>query len=277
MSIIADIYVMLRDDLRVAAKHCSIFIVAAHVIWILVALSSPAAATSIVSVLDYRDHTVVIAADALVRRVYRSTGKAEFVKTCKILTKPSCVVALAGHSTEAAISFNLWNLATSACEDSGALYQKADRFVQIAQPEIERLVRYLGTAAPNEFAKIVAGVPVVAAIFVGIEKNQLRMLTRGFKITNDQIVPLVYNNDPSAKDLSYVAGGNTAAILAYLNGHSEWKQTLDIAQFVLMLVNLEIKDAPAEVGPPVSVLEISQSIMRPDAPILRWIQRGACQ
>jgi hypothetical protein len=273
MSVIADINVMLRDFFRMTSKRCPRLVIAPHVIWILIALSSPVAATSIVSVVDNRNHVIVIAADDMERR--RNTNKTSIV--CKILAWPSCVVALSGQATEEAIAFNLWKIATSACQEPGTLRQKADYFIQIAQPEMSKLVVLLRAIDPQKFVKIVNGVPVVDLVFIGIEEGRLRMLTRGFNVINGRIVPFFHENDPTTKDVQLVAAGNTDAIISYVNQHPEWIRTPDISQFAPMLVDLEIKATPSDVGPPISVLEIGQSMMRPNIPILRWINHGACK
>jgi len=107
-------------------------------------------ATSVVALVDYRHHVIVIAADAkerIIRGSMNQTVELEPRSVCKILYQPSCAAGMAGYGSNATASFDLWDLINSACKQPGNLREKVHYFVKIAQPKVGDLIEFLTVSA----------------------------------------------------------------------------------------------------------------------------------
>jgi len=251
------------------------FIISAHVFGILATLlwPSPGFATSIVGLIDRQHHRIVLAADSLVRHEDEQTK----TKQCKIINTPNCVFSMAGQFTKDFPRFDLQELATDACSQSGDLRRKADAFVQLAKAPTIRLVQYLHDHESAHFASAVASGDFIDVLFAGIDKRHLSVFVRGFRIQRDGAVQVVADEiSDTPKSHRGLLAGVTEAIAKYVSVHKNWEE-MGTPLAAKTFVEMEIAANPDMVGAPISILEIDQSILRPGQFATRWIESGACK
>ncbi len=248
-------------------------VASAHLFGILVTLLWPSLglATSIVGLIDRQHHRIVLAADSLVRH----EDEKNKTKQCKIIDIPNCVFCMAGQFTKPFPHFDLQELATEACHQSGDLRHKADAFVHLAKAPTTRLVHYLHENESAHFASAVRSGDFIDVFFAGIEKRRLSLFVRGFQIRPDGALRVAAGEiSDTPKSHRGLFAGFTEAIAKYVSVHKNWETTpLTAKKFVQM----EIAANPDLAGAPISILEIDQSITRLDQFVTRWIERGACK
>lgn len=253
-------------------RHRSRLVARARFLGTLVALfgTTPAIATSVVALLDRRNHQVVIAADSLER--FQGTGKTQ--KRCKIIMLPRCAFGMAGMYNKPHPHFDLEDLARKACGARGDLRLRADSFLEIAKPPVVSLIQYLRENEPRYYIGSVANgkADFINVLFVGVVDGHLSIFARGFRVGKDGSIKTISDDitemDPQG-GIGFFGGANEA-ILSYIQSHNEWEQRLSYTQAARIFVKLEI-DADAEnVGPPIAVLRIDR------LGGMHWVRLGVC-
>lgn len=226
-------------------------------------LSASAHGTSVVALIDQRNHRVVIAADCRVNR------EADSLSECKIIEEPGCVVAIAGLYRENITEFNLRQFADAACRYAGDLRAKADAFLRISKIPYERAVRHIRDAEPGEFARRIENKPT-ELIFAGIQGGHVALMVRGLvadsagKIRTERLESIA----PSYARAGYFLGLN-GHIRAHVKAHPDWVNE-DYVELAHQFVEIEMKAHPDLVGPPISELQIDSE------GYVHWLDKGAC-
>ncbi len=220
-------------------------------------------ATSVVALIDQRNHRVVIAADCRVNREVDSLSE------CKIIEEPGCVVAIAGLYQENTTEFNLRQLADAACRYAGDLRGKADAFLRFARGPYERAVGHIYDAEPGDFARRIANKPT-ELIFAGLQDGHVALMVRGLVADSDGKIreERFESVAPSYARAGYFLGLN-GHIRAHVKSHPDWMKE-DYVDLAHQLVEMEMKAHPDLAGPPISELQIDK-----DGHV-RWLEKGAC-
>jgi hypothetical protein len=227
----------------------------------------PAAATTVVALIDKRHHRVVLAADSLVGRYY--AGKTD--QDCKLIVKPECAFAMAGFLDKPDPYFHLQDLGDAACQLQGTLKDKADGFIEIANDPVTSIAQYLQQNEPKFYSDTFSknSGEFAFVVFAGAENGKPVAYARGFKVTSDGSVNAI-SNDITGTGASGFFAGVTDHIAAYLKMNPNWTH-MDTVALARKLVELEIAAHPDSVGPPISILTADRKGK------LKWINQGICE
>jgi hypothetical protein len=226
----------------------------------------PAAATTVVALIDKRHHRVVLASDSLIGRYYAGTTNQD----CKLIVKPDCAFAMAGFLDKPDPYFHLQDLGDAACQVQGTLKDKADGFLEIAKDPVTSIAQYLHDNEPKFYSDTFSrnGGEFAFVVFAGAENGKPVAYARGFKIAGDGSVNAI-SNDITGSGASGFFAGVTDHIAAFLKANPNWTH-LDTVALARKLVDLEIAAHPDSVGPPVSILTADRKGKQ------KWINQGVC-
>jgi hypothetical protein len=279
-AIVAHIKVVARYILHMTTKHYPRFIISTYICGTLIAVLLPHAvfATTIIAVIDVPHHRIILAADSLYLpyEVGKSkTGIGHRGTHCKIVVTPDCVSAIAGFREYG--SLDLYTMLRDSCVTPGDLRKKADTFDTEVRTPVYEFSQWALHNAPNFFDMHIApGLNIVQALFAGVQDKHLSVFGRGIFMNSGAIDARSFDQTDASPVISpYVLLG-AMAIPDYINTHPDWNRG-DMVAIVEHLMRLEISAHPDTVGSPVSIVEIGQSIMRPNDFTTSWIERGACQ
>jgi hypothetical protein len=222
-----------------------------------------ATATSVVALIDNRNHRVVIAADCRVNRQLVSLSE------CKIIEEPGCTVAIAGLYRENATAFSLRRFVDDACRYHGDLREKAEAFLRLSRKPYETAVHHIRETDPSEFSRTIENKPT-EVIFAGLLKGHVTLFVRGFvadaqgKISTERYE----SSDTPNSSIGYFVGLN-GRIRERVKPFSQWER-LGYAEAARQFVEMEISANPELAGLPISELEIDGH------GTVHWISRGAC-
>lgn len=226
----------------------------------------PAAATTVVALIDKKHHRVVLAADSLMRLSYAGTT----FEQCKVIRQDGCAFAMAGLLNKESPPLHVKELADMACATPGDLLAKADSFMALAQEPITTVAEFLQANEPQFYADTVTngGGELVMVAFAGAQKGVPSIFVRGFKIdAKGGLTPVSYNV-VAPNDLGFFAGF-TESIAAYVKAHPQWVK-MDKVAAARKFLEMEIAAHPEGVGPPVSILTIDKLDRQ------KWISPGLC-
>lgn len=196
---------------------------------------------------------------------------------CKIDVLPNCAFAVVGAGKKVGgVPFDLKEFAVEACNTSGSLRDKADRFLDIAREPSNEIIQEMRQLAPQLYEEKLKQRWFIAGLFAGVQDRQLSVFVRGFRLNPNGVPVNIPGGDYNSSNGQLIELGHTYAIVDYVNAHPHWEDIGDIPA-LKMLINLEIEDKPKEVGPLISILEIDQWVMVPDKTTVRWIDPGACK
>lgn len=226
-------------------------------------LPAPMVATSVVALIDKRNHRVVIAADCRVTRQLASLSE------CKIIEEPGCTVAIAGLYQEQTTAFNLRQFVADACRYPGDLRAKADAFLWFSKIPYERAIHQIRDADPTDFGRTIENKPT-EVIFAGLQGGHLALFVRGLVSDSKGTVATerYESTDTANSSIGYIAGLNRH-IREHVNSHGQWDR-LGYLAAAHEFVEMEIKANPDLAAPPISEVEID------DRGKVHWIFRGAC-
>lgn len=282
LAVIAHIDVVIRNIFNVATKKYPRFIVATNILWVFITITCrPALATIVVALIDNQHHRLIVAADSLV--VTSVSGKRnDRTHECKIFETSDCGFALKGnrglYGTPDVPAFDVPSLAEQACKQPGDLHQRADAFLDIAAKPVGRMLKFL-YRYPEVYADKIRR-DFLDVLFVGVNDGRLAFFIRGFRAASDGSISEYRGKPKYSQRTPYTIGGTdegTKAIDDYMIANKDWDKG-DLAVVAKQFVEKAIQADPDNIGPPVSVLEIDQEVMRPDRFSARWIgDPGACK
>jgi hypothetical protein len=269
LAVVAHVNVVLRNIFGMACQRSPRLIVAAHIGGILVTLcASSANCTLLVAVVDSKEHRIIFAADSLVYTQGEISGKRAFWNRCKIVRMNNCSFAIAGVLPR---DVDFENIGRQACAEPRDLRYRADTYLRLATYPISNFARRMHDQHPKTFAERISNGEGFfhTAFFVGRENGEPAIFVRQFRADTDGSVAAKSKEylDMTAEEV--VTTGTDDAMRAYLSDYPDWEKrpALDAVKHFF---EIEFLNAPTAVGPPISILEISDSGER-------WICPGMCK
>lgn len=249
--------------------HCCLFVTAS--------ISSCAAFTTVVII---RSPTrIVIAADSKAEQW--KTGKAREAPPTACKIRQSGGVAFASTGLVLDPQFNADKLTGRYLSQSGSLEDRVKRLTSETTKQFLEVARRFQRAMPEQYKEAVAESKtqgMLTIVFAGINRGITQIAVVVFRVTNGslgnpvEVVPSLtfcpgILCPASAPTQSSVYGQNAAAYNAI---HAGGFWTTDNVADARRIIDIEIRDQPATVGPPVDVLVIDDTSMH-------WISPyGSC-
>jgi hypothetical protein len=257
------------------------FLRPAQVLWLLVIAFAPSlsGATTIIGMIDLRHDSMILAADSKFRvdqtKTVSSNGAA-----CKIVVGNDYAFAIDGWVSSDLVKFDALEVANRACASGGDVFEKAAKFNTLLEEPFLHLVEQARAKVPEYYAQGVAdGRLGVMIVLAGSHNGRLSLELGGFKVTPNGIQPITHElNEGTLDPLMTVVGSGLEAISRFSHAHPEWRKEQDPINAVKKFMQIATMDDPADVGPPISIVEIRHSLMSTDRNrvTLRWIERGLC-
>jgi hypothetical protein len=225
-------------------------------------LISPILSSATTIVIIRRADEIVAAADSA-QLLADSAGGRHLVSTCKFGRVGDVFFVYGGVVIDTSGNYDVRNLATQACADTGTLLDKVKRFEKVALKPFAKSI--------EEMSKTPASVnaPTLYIAFFGIEQGlpvlHARQWTARKGATGSMTVSSVYTFDCPGKDCDAANPSKVQTMYfgiydhieeVYINNPSPGFGTTDIAEIARQLVTLEIRAHPAELSAPVNVLRL---------------------
>lgn len=220
---------------------------------LLLAAASGLPATTLVAV--WTPERLLLGADSL---VYTGTpGPA--ARGCKIDREGATYFALSGLVDDPSVNFHLAPLTRDAMKLTGPMDQKLAAFRQLVRPGLMRALAGVRKDSPSDYEFLLAGHPVVQAIFAQVQQGSPLLAVASFRLDpagdlQEYSAVLADQNDTRGPRVIYA--GQQGRIREYLRQHTDW-HTGDHAGLVRDLIQLEIDSNSGRVGGPVDLLSIS--------------------
>lgn len=220
-------------------------------------------ATSIVALVDHKNHTLLMATDCGVHR------ESAAVSQCKIIQEPGCTVGIAGLYQEPATQFDLRELVRAACRHPGNLRAKADIFLQLAMPPYEKAIQHSRETNPDDFHKTLEN-KATEAVFAGVQEGHVVLFVRGFVAdSTGKVTSELYDDmDTVNSQIGYFLGLNDH-IKEYVTQHKTWER-MGYRRAARKFVQMEIQAHPDLARPPIAEVEIDAQGK------VHWVTRGPC-
>jgi hypothetical protein len=215
---------------------------------------------------------LVLAADS---RGTPHQNPSQFVRICKIHNVGGFWFAAAGQLDTGLnnVKVNVRASVERVVRTPGRLRDKAEAFVQLFEPEINRLIAEMQRSESGYYEAKIIGKPVVEIVFASIENGIPIYLTRDFigpatpnesarvRVVRDDVVDELKPNLIQFSCRGYCLGATT-----FIDKRSSIVQ-LGIVELARFIVAYEIIERPDIVGAPVDILRLDRS------GVTNWIQR----
>lgn len=216
---------------------------------------------------------LVLAADS---RGTPPQNPSQFVRICKIHNVGGFWFAAAGH-IDTGLNNEKVNVRASleqADRAPGRLRDKAEAFVQLFEPEINRLIAEIQRSESSYYKAKIIGKPVVEVVFAAIENGIPIYLTRDFigpetpnaparvRIARDDQLDELKPNLIQLSCRGYCTGAR-----AFIVENRRSILQLGIDELARFIVAYEILERPDIVGAPIDILRLRRS------GVADWIQR----
>lgn len=193
---------------------------------------------------------------------------------CKIMQVDDLFFAFAGLPKYNRGGYDLVAIVKKAVKSGRSLSDKVRAFDDLVVKPLERSLSWIKSHQPDYYKQEIAGKNAVQIVFAGIEKGrpllQLRYITvtdhggRKPSVTVNK-VRCPGSDCPRGEFITFL--GHNAAIKRYISKvPSFWQK--GYAEGIRLLIDLEIKEAPEVVGPPIDILRIGRRGAE-------WIQKKA--
>jgi hypothetical protein len=260
------------------APHSNI--IPAHIFWLIVLLFSFSAVCDGTIILTaWSADRIIIGADGL---SLQPDGAELYKTSCKITQankRPDCFFAISGMQDSKDIKYDLVPLAQHACQDTGSMIDRAERFKNLALPEIRRAWRHVKNDQPKTYAAMKRLGPARNAVVFASGSEWVVVIVQYVEDSRGEIVSqesLVRTGNFATKPMFDEIGSYLGAD-AYHREHPEIDRFSD-ALFVRALlqgaIDREVIDSKREnrikvIGPPMAIIEIH-------ARSAKWEEQGAC-
>jgi hypothetical protein len=220
---------------------------------LLLAAASAVHATTLVAV--WTPERLLLGADSLVFTGVPGPAAAG----CKITHQGDTYFALSGLVEDRSVNFDLAPLTRDAMKLTGSMDQKLAAFVRLARPGLARALAGVKKDSPADYEFLLAGHPVVQAIFAEVQSGSPLLAVASFQLQpsgdlREYSAVLADQNDARGPRIIYA--GQQERIRAYLRTHKQWAAA-DHPTLVRDLIELEIGAQTGRVGGPVDLLAIS--------------------
>jgi hypothetical protein len=231
---------------------------------LLLAVVSVVRATTLIAV--WTPERLLLGADSLV--FTDAPGAAP--RGCKIAREGDTYFALSGLIDDTGARYQLAPLTRQAMKLTGSMEDKLMAFRQLVRPGLSRALAGLRKDSPADYQFLLAGHPVVQAIFGEVHAASPLLAVASFQLDEggelrEYSAVLAQQNDPRGPRIIYA--GQQARIREYLRDHKDWYAG-DQVGLVRGLIQREIDGDTGRVGGPVDLLAIS-------AGRAEWISRKA--
>ena len=234
-------------------------------------LATPCQATTIITIVDR--NRILIGADSLWFGVNGSKTRAS--TRCKIETpKPTCAFAITGLQIKPETHFDAAVFARRACELEGSppfrqsapasMAAIAAAFGDSIREPLKIALERFKRDSPIRYKLDFPGKPAIEVIFVGFRDGHSSAAMKRFNVGMDGNL-----SDEALIEIpngSITRSGEHAAADLYLS-HNQNRPS-DPA-LIRALIQTEIAEQPTFVGPPISILEITQGGQT-------WVDPGKC-
>jgi hypothetical protein len=187
---------------------------------------------------------------------------------CKITHEGSTFFALSGLVQDDSIRLDANRVAREAVQGAAPIEAKIDRFADAMRGDLTRAVSALAKDAPEDFAFLKAGHPILQAVFADIQAGAPVLAVVGFQLEpngglREQKAVIADGTDKRGPRIIYA--GQQAKIREYLRSHRDWYNS-DREGLLRNLVELEIAENTGRVGAPVDMVAITGDGAR-------WVQK----
>lgn len=212
---------------------------------------------------------VVVAADSKRVRGDLKTPMQEHV--CKIGRGDGFFFATAGLSHDSDSGFNPASVIAGASSTGMTLEQKVERLQELITKPLTQVLDQYRQKHPVAYEARFKAASALQAIFFGLESGSTVVLARDFVPTSSSLVPVQisvfrYKCPGDCKDGEQIFKlGRYDVIDRFLSERPDyWK--FNPAKALRTLIEMEIADAPGEVGPPIDIVRL-------DKHGVEWIER----
>jgi hypothetical protein len=220
---------------------------------LLLAAVSAVHATTLVAV--WTPERLLLGADSL---LYTGAPGAA-AHACKIAREGDTYFALSGLVEDGDANYQLAALTREAMKLTGSMDARLAAFRQLVRPGLARALAGVKKDSPGDYQFLLAGHPVVQAIFGEVQAGSPVLAVASFQLDGggelrEYSAVLAQPNDARGPRIIYA--GQQGRIRDYLRDHKDWYAG-DQAGLVRGLIQLEIEDNSGRVGGPVDLLAIS--------------------
>jgi len=189
---------------------------------------------------------------------------------CKIRPVGRFFFAIAGLYDHEATRFDAWRLAEEAAGGAGSVSEAAAAAGRRIEPELATALGNIQSSDLAGFARHYSQAHL-ALVVAGVDQGAPAMAGRVFLADQNAAIRMVRWEAPPGSTAVLVFGQHAAIDEAYRDRKAVGGLvgSLGPAEAARRLVQLEITREPERVGPPVSILEITQDGAA-------WVQPGVC-
>jgi hypothetical protein len=236
--------------------------------WIpLAILLSPVAAFATTIVVVRTANFILIAADS--KATWRGTPGAPAV--CKIYRNGDFYFAIGGIDHDGARNFYVKDLVADGAKSASRFEARLAVAQQEISPRFLLRMKRLRAEDPDSFKiEMAEPGPQLSVAFAQMENGAPLFAVRGFEYFDGPPARVELSRDdcpgkdcPSGRQIEYM--GKRNAIETYSASHDVW--SVDPVVLARKFVELEIRDEPSAVGPPIAILKL-------DSSWARWISSG---
>jgi len=266
-----------RNIFYTLAKYRLQLVISTYIAGCLAALlPTNASATTVVALMDYRHHRIVLAADSrLVFRDVTKSGIKEIVEPpiCKLVAQSHCAAAFTGFAADTKTGFNLFTSATELCKEPGSLRNHADALMKGVRGPLRKIITRARQVDPVFYKRWLAtGRPIFTGLFAGLEDGHLSYYELACLADKNGNLLRPYGKDVidvALHNMPYALLGERTEIVKYMQANPHWDSE-DAIKIAEQFVASEIQAHPDMVAPPISILQIDKNGNH-------WITRGACR
>ena len=287
LSVVAHVDVVMGEvfDVEVfdvATKKHPRPIVSVSIVWALFGLfvARPIFASSVVALVDRGQDRIVLAADGC----FLNLSPAVSGEVCKIFSPtPDCAFGMVGLSLASETNFNLAELATAACRQSGNLRQKAAFFLKSTESRARLAAKFIHNAYPWMYREVI-GKQLASVVFLGVDHGELSLNVCHF-YKDGKVAPFCreggntdsfwINQKTFNIEAPHAILGGLRGIVDYIGAHPDWERD-DFVGTARAFLQAEIDEDSDVVGAPISILVMNRVTGRPEQAVTHWLERGAC-
>jgi len=233
---------------------------------LVVSVLTPMIADTTSVVLIRSPNQLVLAADSLRTFEPVESGKERVFNACKIHVANNFAFSADGTTIASKFSLDAVRTTSEILAEGGTLDAKAHRIAtKLKGPLLRTLVWSRSNMDPTRYAKNVLPMPAnLSIVIAGVESGLLQFATIDFERRDDSKgTPVTINAvvDSCAKEscnndgIQYRMFGFMNAAKARVDADKHFF-TKDLVSDASRLIEIEIKDAPDAVGPPISIISI---------------------
>ncbi len=223
------------------------------------------------AIVIWRPQKVVVGADSMVTRM---SSKLPAVSSCKIRHYGRFWLVASGLYGYTPTGYNMWSLAREVLTEAKSASSAADTIAGKVSDPLQVALGQIRLGSPTEYRTAFKAGVFLAFAVIGVELEKVVVARRDFSTEGllKEDYPPSPNVSPGAMGYFHIGYGdaieqaypiNSGQLQALLRGSA--------SDVIKKLIQIEIDKEPQNVGPPISILEVTPSGYH-------WIEEGgACQ